>query len=434
MWNNLVSQATDMAKQAATAATEAAQQASEVIQNETEKLRNPDEETKEAITKAESNAPPPADPMNGSCPVAGGDNNETTQNATENNTAENNQNISNIHENITKEVDQMADKIFSFASSWGAKAAAAATQVQAATLQATSQATVIATDLTNKTNAKIQEIQQTELAKNLTEKTLTATKLVTDTIENKTIIGDFNKHQKKQMTMNAEINNREKGCPWEGYEEGEILKTQILNLSTDRRTFVRNPPAGVNFTFDYQKSSKQAIAVLKEDKNLQKMRFELVPKKLKEAVFWRNYFYRVSLIKQSFNLKRLSSSKSSLNNSENDTTSLNKQSSKTSNKSQNNTTQNNTNQKDQEDNNSQDPGDEMFISTEFGENNEISADDLQAEMAALGMDGENVEEGSGEVDEDWEKQLAAELGEYEMVEETGENNAELEKEINDMLN
>ena len=32
------------------------------------------------------------------------------------------------------------------------------------------------------------------------------------------------------------------------------------------------------------------------------LRYELVPKKVKEDEFWRNYFYRVGLIKQSFEL------------------------------------------------------------------------------------------------------------------------------------
>ena len=32
-------------------------------------------------------------------------------------------------------------------------------------------------------------------------------------------------------------------------------------------------------------------------------RYELVPKVVKEDEFWRNYFYRVNLIKQSFDLK-----------------------------------------------------------------------------------------------------------------------------------
>ena len=36
------------------------------------------------------------------------------------------------------------------------------------------------------------------------------------------------------------------------------------------------------------------------------MRFKLVPKKIKEEEFWRNYFYRVSLIKQSVALHSMS--------------------------------------------------------------------------------------------------------------------------------
>ena len=35
------------------------------------------------------------------------------------------------------------------------------------------------------------------------------------------------------------------------------------------------------------------------------MRYELVPKVVKEDEFWKNYFYRVNLIKQSFDLKDL---------------------------------------------------------------------------------------------------------------------------------
>jgi hypothetical protein len=34
-------------------------------------------------------------------------------------------------------------------------------------------------------------------------------------------------------------------------------------------------------------------------------RYELVPKTVKEEEFWRNYFYRVNLIKQSFELKSM---------------------------------------------------------------------------------------------------------------------------------
>lgn len=46
----------------------------------------------------------------------------------------------------------------------------------------------------------------------------------------------------------------------------------------DRRNFVRAPPPGVDFPFDYEQSYKVAVITLAEDPNLEKMRFELVPK------------------------------------------------------------------------------------------------------------------------------------------------------------
>ena len=41
-----------------------------------------------------------------------------------------------------------------------------------------------------------------------------------------------------------------------------------------------------------------ALALLEVDSSLKDMRFQLVPKVSKEEDFWRNYFYRVSLLKQ----------------------------------------------------------------------------------------------------------------------------------------
>ena len=35
------------------------------------------------------------------------------------------------------------------------------------------------------------------------------------------------------------------------------------------------------------------------------MRFEYVPGKMKEKVFWRNYFYRVSLVRKQMNVSPL---------------------------------------------------------------------------------------------------------------------------------
>lgn len=44
------------------------------------------------------------------------------------------------------------------------------------------------------------------------------------------------------------------------------------------RNFVRSPPTGVEFQFDYDISYPIAMAIMEQDPNLEKMRYELVPK------------------------------------------------------------------------------------------------------------------------------------------------------------
>jgi len=46
----------------------------------------------------------------------------------------------------------------------------------------------------------------------------------------------------------------------------------------DKRNFMRGPPAGVQYHFDYAVSYPVAMVMLEEDANLKAMRFELVPK------------------------------------------------------------------------------------------------------------------------------------------------------------
>lgn len=66
--------------------------------------------------------------------------------------------------------------------------------------------------------------------------------------------------------------------PWIGKPNEAQVKEEIMNLSADRRNFVRAPPAAVDFQFDYDVSYPVAQAIMAEDTALEKMRFELVPK------------------------------------------------------------------------------------------------------------------------------------------------------------
>jgi len=49
-------------------------------------------------------------------------------------------------------------------------------------------------------------------------------------------------------------------------------------LVQDKRNFMRNPPAGVQFHFDYEASFPIAMVMLEEDEDLKEMRFKIVPK------------------------------------------------------------------------------------------------------------------------------------------------------------
>ncbi|XP_046580103.1 synapse-associated protein 1-like isoform X2 [Haliotis rubra] len=259
----------------------------------------------------------------------------------------------------------------------------------------------------------------------------TANKLKT-TVEEKTMIGDFVKEQDKFVSEKKDMTKQQDASvpPWIGYNEEEVMKEQILALSADKRNFLRNPPSGVQFQFDFNTIQPVAMATLQEDPNLQKMRFELVPKLVKEEVFWRNYFYRVSLIKQSTQLTSLAQSSDS---------------------SSPKTVPVEAAEKVEELPPESPPADNEFVSDAFNAD-ELSEEDIRKEMEQLGVGEDKKEADSKEVGfaqylhltqvpsdmtaekgEDipqWEKELQQELQEYEMVNEGADlEDDDLEKEI-----
>ncbi|KAM3173937.1 hypothetical protein ACTXT7_011566 [Hymenolepis weldensis] len=91
----------------------------------------------------------------------------------------------------------------------------------------------------------------------------------------------------------------------ESHNRQQRIKAEVLRLSLDEQNFLRPPPHGSCFRWSPQLAALHmplAMGLLNEDGNLASMRFKLVPRRMKEDDFWRNYFYRVSLIRQSENL------------------------------------------------------------------------------------------------------------------------------------
>ncbi|KAJ8351829.1 hypothetical protein SKAU_G00233050 [Synaphobranchus kaupii] len=255
-----------------------------------------------------------------------------------------------------------------------------------------------------------------------------------DGILDKTILGDFQKEQEKFLQEKNAKKTDAAVPPWVGYSEEETIQQQILALSADRRNFLRDPPAGVQFHFDFENMYPIALVMLQEDELLNRMRFDLVPKQVKEDVFWRNYFYRVSLIKQSAQLTALAAQQQAAEKKEEEKSPENDHltedirpktppmpiTSKPKSAEQ------------EEEEISTSPGVSEFVSDAFDSCN-IDQEDLRKEMEQLVLDKKGEVTEQEEETADWEKELQQELQEYEVVVESENRDDNWDKEIEEML-
>mmetsp|Transcript_17088 Transcript_17088/g.19191 ORF Transcript_17088/g.19191 Transcript_17088/m.19191 type:complete len:281 (+) Transcript_17088:95-937(+) len=99
--------------------------------------------------------------------------------------------------------------------------------------------------------------------------------------------------------------------PWDsegvkklGEQVQSDFKKDILNLSQSRDIFFINAKYfNFEYEFDYDGSIPIARAILAMDPQLGDIRFTLVPKKLREETFWRNYFYQIEVLKLKYGLE-----------------------------------------------------------------------------------------------------------------------------------
>lgn len=255
-----------------------------------------------------------------------------------------------------------------------------------------------------------------------------------DGIIDKTIIGDFQKEQEKFVQEKSSKKTEAAVPPWVGYNEEETIQQQILALSADRRNFLRDPPAGVHFNFDFDQMYPIALVMLQEDELLNRMRFDLVPKLVKEEVFWRNYFYRVSLIKQSAQLTALAAQQAT------------GQSDKTNSKQSDGDLEETVRPKtppvaiksphktqEEEEEISTSPEVSEFVSEAFDSCN-INQEDLRKEMEQFVLDKKDEVDTAEEESEDWIKELQQVVQEYEVVSGTDKMKDEnWDKEIEELL-
>ncbi|XP_030805181.1 synapse-associated protein 1 [Camarhynchus parvulus] len=254
-----------------------------------------------------------------------------------------------------------------------------------------------------------------------------------DSIIDKTIIGDFQKEQKKFVQEQQTKKSEAAVPPWVDSNEEETIQQQILALSADKRNFLRDPPAGVQFHFDFDQMYPVALVMLQEDELLNRMRFDLVPKHVKEEVFWRNYFYRVSLIKQSAQLTALAAQQQAAGKEEGKGREEDSELKETVRpKTPPVTIKPQIKSQEDEEEISTSPGVSEFVSDAFDTCN-LNQEDLRKEMEQLVLDKKKETSVVEEETADWEKELQQELQEYEVVTESEKRDENWDKEIEEML-
>ncbi|NWH84818.1 SYAP1 protein, partial [Aegithalos caudatus] len=254
-----------------------------------------------------------------------------------------------------------------------------------------------------------------------------------DSIIDKTIIGDFQKEQKKFVQEQQTKKSEAAVPPWVDSNEEETIQQQILALSADKRNFLRDPPAGVQFHFDFDQMYPVALVMLQEDELLNRMRFDLVPKHVKEEVFWRNYFYRVSLIKQSAQLTALAAQQAAGKEESKGREEDSELKETVRPKTPPVTIKPQIKSQEDEEEISTSPGVSEFVSDAFDTSN-LNQEDLRKEMEQLVLDKKKEETSVAEEETaDWEKELQQELQEYEVVTESEKRDENWDKEIEEML-
>ena len=94
--------------------------------------------------------------------------------------------------------------------------------------------------------------------------------------------------------------------PWDGIAEDESrqLTKCIFGLGVDEEALLLQEEE-LEYEFDFNMDHYVVLAqiMLKLDLNLKKTRHELVPEMITEDDFWRNYFFKIELIKKNMGLE-----------------------------------------------------------------------------------------------------------------------------------
>ena len=148
----------------------------------------------------------------------------------------------------------------------------------------------------------------TELSSTVTSKATDLTSTLSSSVSH--LIEDtkksFEEEQSKVDSRRAQLqslSSRPKPTPlWKVSAESQQileaeLKARILRLSSDPRTFL-SPAPDEAFAFSLDVAYPWCEVALQEDVGLSRARYRLVPRRVSERQFWKNYCWRVQSIRE----------------------------------------------------------------------------------------------------------------------------------------
>ncbi|CAJ0962716.1 unnamed protein product, partial [Mesorhabditis belari] len=261
-----------------------------------------------------------------------------------------------------------------------------------------------------------------DFAKRTTIEAQKQLEIVKGAVVDSTLLGDLSREQEAFQQEIASKKLDSGAAPWEDLPDQNAAKKQMLALSLDTRTFLRDAPSTLPFT--ELEIASMAKKMLEYDPNLGKVRFQLVPKQVTEKRFWINYFYRISLIRQAMKEDNPISEEEKVEKKEEE--------GKEKGKEEEGKEEEGKEEESQEETLIQ----ETPISSQEADKKE--SDEIVEEKESKRKSPKETKESTSPtspIDEDWEKELLADLTDYEMVvEQTGKSDEQWEKEIGDLLN